>query len=159
MAVQQGPVRPRGERTMDNFDMEVSFGVPWVSLNDRINFRVSAEGFGNKVTQQRRITADSPYFDGTYLVHSTKDNVTEEFAVYVYGSSQNHVTENLLLLEEIFDQAAYRIRLRFDDHQETWSCQTADYSVERSHVFMHNVMAVMKFQVPRFPKISYEAIL
>lgn len=159
MPYQNGPVQVHNQREMSEFDVEVSYGAEWVSLNDQLNFRVAVEGFGNKTQTRRRITAASPYYDGTFVIHTTQENVEEAISVWVYGTSQNHVTENLLMLETLFDQATYNIRVRMDDHQETWLCWPADYSIDRSHVMAHNVMALMKLTITRMPAVSYEVIL
>lgn len=142
----------------DTFGVEITYGAAWVDLNDYLNFRVAVDSFGSKAQTLRRITTTSPYFDGTFLVHSTRENVTEGITVWVYGVSQNHVTENLLQLEELFSQPAYRIRVRMDDHMETWTCQPCDYTIERTHVYMHNTMAAFKAQVPRMPRALYESV-
>lgn len=144
---------------MQEFDLTISYGLENISLNDVINYQVSSEDFGNKQQSLRRIEADSPYYDGSFTVHVTKQNVTESLSIYVRGASQNHVTENLLFLEELFMQPTYTMTLRMDDHLETWSCEPSEYSIERSHIYMHNGMAVFKVQVLRHPTVTYEAIL
>lgn len=141
---------------LDNFSLEISYGSYWVSLSDSIRFYVSPEDFGDKAQTNRRITASSPFYEGTYLIHAVRDNVTENLTVGVLGVSQNQVTENLLLLEEMISQPSFRIRLTMGDHVETWSCQTADYVTQRGHIMMHNTRAMMKMQVPRLPEVTYE---
>jgi hypothetical protein len=158
-AYQGGPIRPLQDTGLSYLDVEVSFGIPWVSLNDHVNYTMAVEGFGEHSYQRRRTTATSPYYDGTFLVHSTLENVTEAMSVYVLGTSANHVTENLMLLEEVFSQDAYSLRITMDDHRETWSCMTADYSIDRGHVNMHNNRATMKLSIPRLPRVSYEVSL
>ena len=158
-AWQTGPAVPRNDEGMSYFDIEVSFGVPWVSLNDHINFIASAEGFGDHAYQRRRVTATSPYYDGTFLVHSTLENVQEALSIYVLGTSQNHVTENLMLLQEVFSQDSYQLRMSMDDHRETWSCQAADFTISRGQVQMHNCRATMKLSIPRLPQVTYEVSL
>lgn len=153
-----GAVEPPKPKFVDSFGVEITYGAAWIDLNDLLNYRVSAEAFGTKAQVLRRITTTSPYFDGTFLIHSTKENITESVTVFVYGVSQNHVTENLLQLEELFSQPAYRIRVRMEDHMETWTCQPGDYTIERTHVYMHNTMAAFKAQVPRMPSALYESV-
>jgi len=154
-----GPVHVHPDEAMEEFDVSISYGLQEVSLNDHLNFVMGIEGFGSHQTVLRKREATSPFYDGTFVTHFTKENVTETLEVYVTGFSQNHVTENLLFLEELFLQPSYRIQVRIDDHLETWSCFPADYSVDRSHINMHNVRAVFTATVPRLPKVSYEAIL
>lgn len=156
---QNGPITVFNEDGLNEFDVTVSYGLQEVSLNDGVNFRMAVEGFGAKAVTLRKLEASSVYYDGTFITHYTKENITESLQVYVTGYSQNHVTENLLLLEELFTQSTYRVKVRMDDHMETWSCFPADYSWDRGHVNMHNVRATFTAQIPRLPKVSYEVIL
>lgn len=159
MLFQSGGISVRDDKGLTDFDVEVSDGVNWVTLNDHVNYRVGVEGLGLHAQTRRKITTTSPYYDGTFVVHSTLENVEENITVQVFGASQNQVTENLLYLIELFSQDAYNVRLRLDDHLETWACQPADYSIDRTHVYAHNAMALVKLVVSRFPTPSYEVIL
>ena len=159
MPFQRGTTYVPDDYDLDDFDTEVSYGNSWVSLNDHVNYRISAEGFGQSSYQRERVTARSPFYDGEFYIHSTFGNVTEHVEVFVRGYSQSHVTTNVNSLVAYFSQPSYNIRKRIDDHMETWSCQPADYSIDRSHVYMHNCMAVAKFEVIRFPKVTWEEVL
>lgn len=150
------PENPNDE--LENFSVEISLGDYWVSLSDGIRYYVSPEGFGEKAQTQRRVTASSPYYEGTYLVHAVRENVSETITVGVTGVSQNDVTENLLFLEEMILQPAFKIRVTVQDHVETWSCQSADYAIERGHLMLHNTRAMMKMQISRLPEVTYEVI-
>lgn len=155
----QGPVKVHNADPMHQFDVTVSYGLSDVSLNDRTNFRMAAEDFGARTVSKRKIESRSVFYDGTYITHSTKENITENLTIYVLGFTQNHVTENLLILETLFDQDTYTIQVRIDDHIETWSCFTADYGIDRGHINMHNGRATFKAIVPRLPQTSYEVVL
>lgn len=146
------------ETRLGFFEVVVKMGTYELSLTDRIRYYVSPEDFGEKAQVLRRITAQSPFFDGTYLVHSTKENVTEMITVYVLGATQNEVTENLLLLEEAISQASFNIVVTAGNHQETWSCQAADYTISRGHIMLHNSRAMMKMSIPRLPDVSYGVV-
>ena len=159
VAYEKGTFDVLGAPKMTDFDIEISYGSTWVSLNDGRNYTVNADDFGNRSQQRRRITATSPYYDGTFLVHSTLENVTEAVNVYVRGASPNEVTENILWLTQLIDQEQYNVRVRMDDHMETWICEPADYSIDRSHVFAHNVMALVKLSITRLPKVTYEVVM
>lgn len=143
----------------DDFNVEISYGAEWQSLNDHLNFKVAAEDMGTSSTAWRRKEVASSFYNGTFLVHATKENVSEALSIWVYGQSQNDVSENLALLSELFSQDRFHIRVRYGDHQETWFCMTSDYSIERTHVYMHNQMAVFKAQVPRRPDKKTELVL
>jgi hypothetical protein len=139
-----------------NFMFEISSGQYWVSLSDGMRYYVSPEEFGTHTQTLRRITAQSPFYEGTYLIHAVRENVQENVVVHVLGVSQNDVTENLLLLEELISQPSFKLRLTMQDHVETWSCQQADYVIERGHIMMHNTRATMRLSVPRLPEVTYE---
>lgn len=149
---------PRIQDTLENFDVTISSGTTWYSLTDGIRFYMSTEDFGDKAQVLRRITAASPYYEGTYLIHAVRENVQEMLTIGILGSSQNQVTENILLLEELVSQPSFRLRLTMGDHAETWLCQQADYTIQRGHINMHNTRAQMKLAVPRLPAVSYEVI-
>lgn len=143
----------------DTFRVTVSNGEEWVDISDGFDFWVSPEGFGNRQVSWRKEEAQSRYYDGTFLLHATKDNITENVTVYVRGESQNDVTENILMLKDLFSQLSYRVRVQFGNHRETWYCQTANWTEERSHVLMHNSMAKLSFTIPRLPRTTEEIIL
>lgn len=138
---------------------EISYGTEWVNLHDGINFKIAAADFGQQTHSWRRKEVNSDFHDGSFTVHAVRENVTEPLSLWVYGDSQNIVTENILLLRELFSQFRYQIRIRYGDHRETWFCQTADYAVERTHVYLHNNMALFKATVPRHPVSQNELVL
>ena len=138
------------------FGIFISRGTSWVNLDDDIRYKARADEFGKRQQARRRITTQSPYYDGTYLIHSVKENVQETLMIQVMGATQNLVTENVLELFELFDQDVYRIRINMGDHRETWTCQPADYAIDRSQVMMHNMIATVTFTIQRLPKVKYE---
>jgi hypothetical protein len=156
---QPGGITVFNEIGLGQFDVEISTGTRWYSLNDHLNYRLGAESFPESTVARRRITATSPVYDDTFEVHSVKESVQEKIVVHVLGASQNQVTENLLALEEWFGQFRYNIRRRMGDHMETWLCRPAEWSTDRSHINAHNLRAKMTLTVPRFVKVSYEVIL
>lgn len=146
--------------TLDNYTIEMSFGSQWIDISDGVNYKVSSQNFGENSTQTwRKITAQSPHYDGTYLIHATKENVTQQMSVLVYGQNQNQVTENILLLEDIVSQPAFRVRFTVGNHQEVWSCQQSDYVINRGHVYLHNTMAEFAITIVRMPRVSYSAVI
>lgn len=143
---------------LPNFSVEISYRSQWIDITDHANYRIDPSDFGTSNTQWRRITATSPHYEGSYDIHAVRDNVTEQITITIYGQSQNHVTENILLLVDAVSQPQWRLRMTVQDHRETWVCQRADYAIIRSHVFLHNTMAQMKLSIPRHPRVSYEVV-
>lgn len=156
---QPGPTQVFQELGLTNFDVEVSNGSKWVTLNDHFRYIVAADAFKQSSHPRRRVQVNSPVYDGTFEVHSVQENVDETVVVYVLGQSNNEVTENLLNLIGLFQQGSYQLRKRLDDHRETWSCMPAEYTLDRNFVNAHNTRATLTLTVPRLPSVSYEVIL
>lgn len=155
-----GPPRPQPpQQGLQQFDMEVGYGGYWISLNDHLRYVVAADSLGTTSAAMRRIETQSPVVEGKYLVHATPEHIQEAIKVYCYGQNMVEVMENARTLQTAFTQFDYQIRITLDTHREYWRCQTADWSMERTHTFVHNGMVVMNFQVPRFPTASYEALV
>lgn len=152
------PVVDHVDDRLENFIVEMSLGNTWIDVSDHVNYRISPTDFGDSAQTLRRITASSNHYDGTVLIHTTKEQVQETITVTVYGQDQNQVTENLLLLQEIVEQPLYRVRMTYGNHRQTWLCDSADFNISRGHVFMHNTMAQMRLSIPRFPRVTYEAL-
>ena len=138
---------------------EISYGSRWVNLNDGESYKISADGTRDSTSKSwRKVTAESPILGGNYLIHAVPDMVAEQISVWIYGSSQTEVSDNLFTLQELFEQYDYRIRWTFDEYRETWRCQLADSSVGRGHVWTHSLMAQAQFTVPRYPDVAREHI-
>lgn len=135
----------------NSFSAEISYGDQWINLNDKIRYKFRADNYGQKAQTLRRITAQSPYFDGTYSIHTSKENVSESVMIEVSGQTQNIVTENVLLLLDCVAQDTYQIRMDVEDHRETWQCEPADYTIDRSQVYLHNKLCLVTLSIPRLP--------
>lgn len=156
---QPGMIRPVKQGGMAGFDFEVFNGVTWVTLNDHINFYVGGDSLGSNTQGRRRFTVQSSMYDGDFEVHSTASSVTEQVTVYVLGATQLDVSDNIESLRKWFSQATFNIRITRDEVRETWRCFPAEWSVDRGQVMSHNKMAQMRLSIPRFPKVTYEAVV
>jgi len=144
---------------LDYLDVEVSYGTRWVSLNDGVTYQISANDTRDSATKSyRRVVAQSMVLGGDYLVHAVPNMVNEQVTVWVRGQDQIELAENLERLEELFEQMDFRMRWTYNDYRETWVCQLPDVSFSRGQVWTHNAMAIMSFQVPRYPDVTRERI-
>lgn len=144
---------------LDYMAVEVSYGSRWVSLNDGLVYKISADGTRDSTAKTwRKTVADSPILGGNYLVHAVPDMVTEQIGIWVYGGTQTEVSDNLFGLTDLFEQYDFRIRWTFDEYREYWRCQLADATVSRNQVWTHNLMALASFTVPRYPDVTREHI-
>lgn len=142
--------------TMEYFDVEVSLGSRWMSLNDHVRYVVGAASLEDSSISMRNTTASSSMYDGAWVVHSARDNVAETLEVRVLGPTSSMVEEYAADLVEAFKQLTYRVRVSINDHVETWQCFPADHSRSRGHVYSHNVMQVVRLSVPRLPDVDVE---
>jgi hypothetical protein len=152
------PYKETPEPGFGNFGLTIDWGGWWVDLNDKLNYEVGGEFMSNTAITWRKVQVSSPVTEGSYTVHAVREMVPENVQIYVRGPNRFEMEMNLKRLEELFSRLDYRIRLEFNDYRETWSCQTADYTYERSRVYAHNGMAVFTATVPRFPTVSVERI-
>lgn len=137
--------------TEDFVDVEVQFAGAWYSVNDGYRYKVTAGSLGDSAVSLNRIEASSPFYDGSYQIHTTKGNITELIEVTVYGVDNVEVKDNIARLIKWFSQPTYKVRRTLGEDVTTWQCYTAEYSIERSHILIHNRMARVKFNVPRLP--------
>lgn len=149
-----------GEQTgLSYLGCEVSYGSRWVNLNDQSNYKIAAQSTRDATQKTwRKVTAQSPILGGTYLVHAVPEMMSEQISVWVYGSDQTEVSDNLFTLLALFEQYDYRVRWTFDEYREYWRCQLADATIGRGQVWTHSLMASVQFTIPRYPDVDREYI-
>jgi len=144
---------------LDYMSAEISYGSRWVNLNDGDTYKIAGDSTRDTTSKTwRKVTAESPILGGNYLIHAVPEMVSEQIGVWVYGTSQTDVSENLFGLTDLFEQYDYRIRWTFDEYRETWRCQLADTAMSRGQVWTHSTMAKAVFTVPRYPTVTRERI-
>jgi hypothetical protein len=159
---QGGPARLANDFALA-LDVEVSYAGLWHSLNDHFNYRMGTEGFGVAEQTRRRKSVSNDFFEGDFEVRSVRASVKRTLDVWVYGADQVEVQENIARLVDEdsgwFSQDAYNVRVRLNEYAETWLCDSADYSVDGSHIFLHNCMARVRLTFSTAPKVSKEILL
>ena len=144
---------------LDYLAVEVSYGSRWVNINNGETYKISGDGTRESTSKTwRKVTADSPILGGNYLIHAVPEMVSETVGVWVYGTTQTEVNDNLFGLTELFEQYDYRIRWTFDEYREYWRCQLADATTARGQVWTHSLMAKADFSIPRYPDVTTERI-
>jgi hypothetical protein len=149
----------RAKSGLDYMAVEISYGSRWVNLNDGVMYKISADGTRDSSAKSwRKVTAESPILGGNYLIHAVPEMVTEQVAVWVYGQSQSDLSDNLFLVNELFEQYDFRLRWTFNEYREYWRCQLADATMSRGHIWTHNLMSACQYTVPRYPDVSRERV-
>lgn len=139
-------------------DVEIHDGVRWISMNDHYLYVLGARTLEETTQALHRHSVKSSMFDGEYVTHTTKGNVTEVIEVYILGTDQVHVGDNMERLTAAFGQSTYMIRRTFGKDRETWNCFPAEYNFRRGQTMIHNTRATMTFNVPRLPKVYREVV-
>jgi len=145
------PFPPQEALAEETVDVEISAAGVWYSVNDGFRYRATPETLKSSDVSLNRITASSPFYDGEYVVHSTKGNVTETVEVRVYGADNIEVGDNVETLVKWFSQPSFKLRRTLGADQVTWDCYAAEYAIDRSHIYLHNRMALVRFSIPRLP--------
>jgi hypothetical protein len=142
---------------LDYMAVEVSFGTRWVNLNDGEVFKIGADGTRDSVAKTwRKVIATSPILGGDYLIHAVPEMVQERISVWIYGTTQTEVADNLFYLQDLFEQYDYRVRWTTDEYREYWRCQLADATFSRNQIWTHSLMARADFTIPRYPDVTRE---
>lgn len=104
----------------------------------------------------RKQSVESRWVDGSFVVHSVRENVIEQVSVYVYGATHTDWLQKLLALQAAFSQLSYSMIFTYGGTTtEYWSCQPADFTVRTQQEFQVAKMALVQAQVPRLPKVTY----
>lgn len=109
----------------------------------------------NRQVSHRKIEVNNPFVEGAYMVHSVRENIIETIGIYVYATSSAQLRSRIDPLTDAFDQVRYTVTFKTDTATETWTCMTADYTIDSRHEFQHQYMALIKANVPRLPKVIY----
>lgn len=149
---------PQARKRAPYVDAEVHDGVRWVSMNDHYNYVLGARTRESVTQSLKNHSVESSMYDGEFIVHSTKSNVSETIEVYVLGADQLMVGDNIERLVEAFTQPMYNMRFTIGADREVWRCWPAEYALQRGHINLHNTRATITFSVPRFPKITREVM-
>jgi len=144
---------------LDYMAVEISYGSRWVNLNDKLIYEISADQTRDSTAKTwRKVIANSPILGGDYLIHAVPEMVGEHISVWVRGTTQTEVADNLFHLTDLFEQYDYRIRWTTDEYREYWRCQLAEATTSRGQVWTHNLMAKADFTIPRYPEVTREHI-
>jgi hypothetical protein len=145
---------------LTNYSLEVSYGAQWINLNDHERFVIHADTTPNRAKTYRQVKATSQVVEGDVLLHSVQDMVVETVKVLVYGQDHVDMEDNLLLVETLFEQFKFEVRQTKNEYREIWLCQAATtMTIETGQVYLHNQMAVIAAQIPRYPTVDRERIV
>lgn len=121
-----------------------------LNINDHAKYILTDTIMGGTVTWERQ-QASSPWVDGDITISRRRPNVQENVKVYVLGNTQTELQTNLAELVEAFIQDTYTLQIAPGNQSYAWQCESADYTVEFSHVHFYAKKLVVNFMVPRRP--------
>jgi hypothetical protein len=132
----------------------------WLDLQDPPSgYELDATSFVEHSTTHRKVEVSSGWMEGSYIVRSVRENVSEALVVQVTGYTSAELDAKVSALTDALEQISYQIIVSFDNGQQIWDCSVADYTVTTSRDFRFAKMAIVKATVPRLPKIAMNTII
>lgn len=136
-----------------SFDVTLTrleLGLGTLDLNDHANYLIAENMMGAAQTWNRQ-TVKSPFVDGEFTVHRAKAQRQETLAVQVLGGTQTILQANLKALTDALSQFRFTWAITMDETNRSWSCETADYTVDfsRDRWMAHKVLVTA--QIPVYP--------
>lgn len=127
-----------------------------LNLNDHVSYAISGNSTRESITPTyNQIKASSPALEGEYLIHSTRGMITETVQVWVYGTTQAQVQGRFGALKAAFEEWSFQLAWTWADYSETWNCNAvASFTADMSQTLLHNYLASVTMQVPRFPTVQ-----
>ena len=138
--------------SLDFLSLRISDGSKWTELNDHMRYVVEGSTFAETQTTYRRITTESPYIAGRFLINAIPDVIEESIVLYVYGQDQVDLNDNLDRVIKLFTQFSYILEFTLDSSRTQYQCEPADYSINKTREFIHNTMAQINLRIPRTPE-------
>lgn len=118
-------------------------------------YSFSREGFGPGTVSWRRVTTQSPFVHGRFLLERVMDETQMNLSMRVRASSVDWVDYYLAQLIDAFSQFAYVLTFTIDGVYHQWLCETADFTVGNGGQFqdlnLRSYQQEVKFVVPRYP--------
>lgn len=139
---------------MTDIDVAASIESPtgWIALEDQVGgYELASDAFSEKGYSHRKTEVSSEWIEGTFVSRSVKENTTEKVSFYVLAATPFALAAKIQRVTDAFDQLSFGMVVRFSDCQETWVCQTADYTISTKQELRHATMALVNATVPRLP--------
>lgn len=102
----------------------------------------------------RKEEVNNPFIEGSYLISAVRENVMETVNVYVRGIDHQAMDKAVQALLAAVENPRYTIAYGHTGITETWSCQTAQYSVGTQREYQLVNLALVKLQIPRLPRVT-----
>lgn len=135
------------------FSFMVSTPAGYLALNSE-PYRLAGDTLNLEAVTHRKAEVTSPYVEGTFVVHSVRDNVILPLNIWVEGATYNDLREAVLTLCAAFDQPHFTVMATIDTRTELWNCVASDYSVSNQRELLHSLVARVDVQLVRHPSVE-----
>lgn len=120
------------------------------------NIQISRNGWGPGEASMRRITAQSPYYKGRYLVRAVEDHQTSILNLRVKGEDQENLYAAINELVAAFTQQSYDLTLNINGNIWVYeNCEPADYVLgdggQIDDLMARSNTQNLSFSIPHFP--------
>jgi hypothetical protein len=149
-----GDAKPQQDWKDAHFTCKITGPQGWINLDDHQCYIVTADSFANSQTTWRRTQVQGPYVAGKFTVSAVPDQVTEQIGIYVLGTSQADLQQNLADLIDAISQPFFQLMWSMDEAVYSWDCDTADYSIEYTTPTLFARQITVKLQIPRNPLVT-----
>lgn len=126
-------------------------GLPDLALNDHDNYVVGASDFLTTNQQWTRNQVGSSYTDGQVTTHRYKNMITMPLQIEVFGTSQADLVNNASALKAAFSQDHFILKHILGGISTYWSCEAADWQMERTGPRLVARQMLFVFSVPTQP--------
>lgn len=130
----------------------ISDGVSGIQLNNRsAGYALAADARRERSITWRKTEATNPFVEGSYVTSAVKENITEQVAVYVYGSTALQCRNRVEALIAAYSQIRYSMTWTLEGAEEVWACMPADVQIGTQKEYQFARMALVTATVPRHP--------
>lgn len=122
-----------------------------LNIDDGTSFTL-AQGLRIGSVTWRRETVQSPFVEGRIPVHEVKDAAESTVVVYVHGTSNAILNQNVgTLLDAFTKQYTYDLKLTVNSVNYQWVCERADYEVAFATAALNALLVPVSLSFHRKP--------
>lgn len=138
-------------------DMQVSCTLAGIDLDggrDVNGYELHADTRSQVQYTWRKQTVENTFVEGSYDVRAVRGNVTEQIAVWVYGTSPSDFERKVQVIASAIARSSFPVVWGKTGMTETWDCTYSDYTLETQREFQHATMGIVRIALQRRPRVT-----
>ena len=121
-----------------------------LAINDG-PYRLADDTLSKIESKMRRVEASNPFLEGSWTVHSVRENDNIDLVVRIRAATRGDLTGHIAALRACLVQRRFQLVLDLDGYALSYTCNAADHGVEMTKPHLHAAQAVLRAQVPAIP--------